>query len=112
MNEPLLRKAVEAKAQHYSNWFIGVTDDIDRASREEGNPTLWYDWAVDSEQVARNVEAYSLDKGMKRAPGSSGKAEHVYIRENINWDSVFLIISKSFSKALSRESLANAYYLK
>jgi hypothetical protein len=78
-SESAIKKAIEEKVKHYSVWTIGVTDDPDRRREEHDNPAVWYQWDADSEQVARNVEAYFIDKGMKGGSGGGGGADYVYI---------------------------------
>lgn len=78
-SESAIKDAIEETVTHYSVWTIGVTDDPDRRRGEHGNPNVWYHWDADSEQVARNVEAYFIDKGMKGATGGGGRADYVYI---------------------------------
>ena len=63
----------------YPAWTIGVTDDPAHRRIEHGNPVTWYQWDADSEQIARNVEAYFLRKGMKGGSGGGGRADYVYI---------------------------------
>jgi hypothetical protein len=78
-SESAIKAAIEAKVTRYSAWTIGVTDDPTRRRVEHGNPSVWYHWDADSEQIARNVEAYFLDKGMKGGGGGGGRADYVYI---------------------------------
>lgn len=78
-SESAIKSAIEAKVTNYSAWTIGVTDDPDRRKREHGNPSVWYQWDADFEQVARNVEAYFVEKGMKGDTGGGGGADYVYI---------------------------------
>lgn len=78
-SESAIKSAIEARVISYSLWTIGVTDDPDRRKREHGNPSAWYQWDADSEQVARNVEAYFVEKGMKGDTGGGGGADYVYI---------------------------------
>jgi len=78
-SESAIKAAIEAKVSVYSAWTIGVTDDPDRRRGEHGNPSIWYQWDADSEQVARNVESYFLDKGMTGGGGGGGGADYVYI---------------------------------
>ncbi len=77
--ESAIIAAIEAKVTSYGMWTIGVTDNPDRRRREHGNPSVWYQWDADSQQAARNVEAYFLDKGMKGGTGGVGRADYVYI---------------------------------
>jgi len=63
----------------YSAWTVGVTDNPGRRRAEHGDPNAWHCWDADSETVARNVENYFLDKGMKGGSGGQGRADYVYI---------------------------------
>ena len=74
-----IRTAIEARVNYYPAWTVGITDDPDRRRQEHGNPSGWYHWNADSEQVARNVEGYFLKKGMRGGSGGSGIANYVYI---------------------------------
>ena len=78
-SESAIKSAIEAEVTRYSAWTIGVTDDPDRRRREHDDPEVWYHWDAGSEQVARDVEAYFLDKGMKGDTGGGGGADYVYI---------------------------------
>lgn len=63
-------------------WAIGTTDNLDIRRERHGRPTIWHYWIPDTEQTAKNVEAYFKDKGMKGYTGedeSAGKATYVYI---------------------------------
>lgn len=63
----------------YSGWTIGITDKPNRRKTEHGNPEDWHQWRADTARIARNVEEYFLDKGMKGAPGGPGTPNYVYI---------------------------------
>lgn len=78
-SESAIKAAIEKIVVSYSNWTIGVTDDPTRRRSEHGNPSIWHQWDADTETVARNVEKYFLDKGMKGGSGGSGRADYVYI---------------------------------
>jgi len=72
-----------SKEPKYSHWTIGITNDTERRKKEHENENhnvkYWEEWEADNETIAKNVEKYFLDKGMK---GSSGGSEHpnwVYI---------------------------------
>ncbi len=78
-SESTIISAIEAIVTSYFVWTIGVTDNPDRRRREHDNPRFWYPWDADSEQVARSVETYFLDKGMKGSGGGGGRADYVYI---------------------------------
>ncbi len=79
LSEAKIKAAIEMRVSEYSFWNIGVTDNPVRRRREHRSPDAWYDWDADTEQEARNVEAYFIAKGMKGATGGGGKADYVYI---------------------------------
>lgn len=78
-SEVTIKAEIEAKVNYYPAWTIGVTDDPARRRTEHGNPSPWYQWDADTEQVARNVEAYFIEKDMKGDTGGRGSADYVYI---------------------------------
>ena len=78
-SELAIKAAIENILHDYSLWTIGVTDDLVRRKTEHDNPQHWHQWDADTEIVARNVEKYFLDKGMKGGGGGSGRADFVYI---------------------------------
>ena len=78
-SELSIEVAIDAKVKQYFVWTIGVTDDPKYRRIEHGNPKVWCQWDADSEQVARNVEAYVLGKEMKGGTGGGGGADYVYI---------------------------------
>lgn len=78
-SESAIKAAIEKIVSKYSIWTIGVTDNPDRRRGEHGNPSAWYHWDADTEQAARNVEAYFVGKGMKGDVGGGGRADYVYI---------------------------------
>lgn len=78
-SEATIKAAIEGIVSDYSVWTIGVTDDPARRRREHDNPKVWHDWDADTEQAARNVEAYFIAKGMKGDTGGGGTADYVYI---------------------------------
>jgi len=77
--ESEIRAAIEKIVTQYSVWTIGVTDNPTRRRVEHGNPTHWHQWNADTEDIARNVEAYFLAKGMQGGTGGAGRADYVYI---------------------------------
>ena len=81
MTERELIQAVEAGRQPYSYgaWTIGITDNPERRKAEHNNPGLWKHWRADSETIARSVENYFLDKGMKGDVGGGFNPNYVYI---------------------------------
>lgn len=61
-------------------WTVGVCDNIDLRREAHGRPTIWHYWHADSEQIAKNIESYFRQKGMKGYSGTTGEAAHnVYI---------------------------------
>jgi len=79
MNESEIKKAIEGHVSTYSVWTIGITDDPERRKGEHGNPAVWYEWKADSEDIARNVEKYFIDKGMQGGGGGGDHPNYVYI---------------------------------
>ena len=79
MKEQEIIDAIESSVFNYSLYTIGITDDPERRRGEHGNPIVWQYWKADSEKIARNVEKYFLDKGMKGKPGGGEHPTYVYI---------------------------------
>jgi hypothetical protein len=88
MNEQQIRTAIEARVQiskdkRYGIWTIGITDNPVRRQTErddEGrNTRYWLSWMADSEAIARNVEAFFIEKGMKGGVGGETNGNFVYI---------------------------------
>jgi len=79
MNESEIIAAIEKRVKTYSAWTIGITDDPERRKAEHDHPKYWQHWKADSEAIARSVEKYFLDKGMKGAPGGGENPNYVYI---------------------------------
>ena len=75
MSESELKAEIEEyrKKYTYASWTIGITNDPKRRKEEHKNDGksvgLWKDWKANSEQIARNVEKYFQDKGMKGGGG-------------------------------------------
>ena len=65
----------------YFDWYIGITNDIDRRLFGEHNVDVkqdrWIHSPADSKDVAQEVEEYFLDKGMD---GDTGGGNHDTIR--------------------------------
>ena len=79
-SESQIKSAIESVVNgKYSLWTIGVTDDHDKRKEEHDNPKHWHQWDADTEQEARNVESYFIDKDMKGGTGGLGSADYVYI---------------------------------
>ncbi len=78
-SESAIKTAIYNIVGDYSLWTIGVTDNPARRETEHDNPSTWFQWDVDTEIGARNVEKHFLDKGMKSSGGGLGRADYVYI---------------------------------
>lgn len=78
-SESYIKSEIEKHVSNYSVWTIGVTDEPARRRIEHDNPDVWYQWNADTEKIARDVEAYFIDKGMKGGTGGPGGADYVYI---------------------------------
>jgi hypothetical protein len=81
MNESEIHDAIQrtVATTSYSTWTVGVTDDPDRRGTEHESPRFWHQWKADTETIARNVEKYFLDKGMKGAPSVGEHPNYVFI---------------------------------
>jgi hypothetical protein len=90
LDEGQIKTAIETRVQSaktvsYRIWTIGITDNLQRRKKEHDdageNTKYWVAWEADSEDVARNVEAYFLDKakGMKGGVGGGTTGKFVYI---------------------------------
>lgn len=80
MTEQEIKTAIEGHIKgSYSAWTIGVTDDPDRRKQEHDNPKYWHQWNASTEDAARRIEKYFVDKGCKGAGGGKGDADYVYI---------------------------------
>jgi hypothetical protein len=73
------QRVASAKDKRYSIWTIGITADPERRKNEHGNPKYWMQWQADSEGIARDIEKYFLDKGMKGDTGGGENPTYVYI---------------------------------
>jgi len=73
------QRVASAKEKNYSIWTIGITADPERRKNEHDNPKYWMQWEADSEAIARNVEKYFLDKGMRGDTGGGEHPTYVYI---------------------------------
>jgi hypothetical protein len=76
-------QAISLGKTKYEIWTIGITDDPERRKSEheaqDENVKYWKDWKADTETIARNVEKYFLDKGMKGSTGGGEHPTYVYI---------------------------------
>jgi len=81
----------QSPKQYYKDFYIGITDNIEERLfgyhkvRKQGN--WWIYCKGDTEEIARQVEKYYLDKGMKGGPGGgagSGQTRFIYCYEITN----------------------------
>lgn len=79
MDKSEIIKAIGNLVRTYNIWTIGITDYPDRRKQEHGNPSNWHQWKADTEAIARDVEKYFLDKGMKGGGGDGDHPNFVYI---------------------------------
>ncbi len=79
MNRQSIITDIESKVSTYSVWYIGITDNPDRRKVEHKNPNTWHSWKADSEEDARSIEKYFLDKEMKGDTGGGHNPTFVYI---------------------------------
>ena len=79
MSKSEIIEAIEKSVSNYLAWTIGITDAPKRRKSEHGHPRDWRYWKVDTETIARNVEKYFLDKGMKCGGGGGDRPNYVYI---------------------------------
>jgi hypothetical protein len=83
MQESEIILAISLGRTSYRLWTIGITDDPKRRKSEHdanGEDTkAWSDWKADTETIARNVEKYFLDKGMKGSTGGGEHPTYVYV---------------------------------
>ncbi len=83
MQESELIQTIQRGITNFSLWYIGITEDLVRRKAEhesEGKDTkFWKEWEADTETIARNVENYFLNKGMKGGTGGAGHPTYVYI---------------------------------
>ena len=67
----------------YEGWTIGVTDNPDRRraehEAEDERTSRWRDWDAETEDDARDIEQYFIDKGMQGGTGGRGRADIVYV---------------------------------
>ena len=67
----------------YKKWTVGVTDNPAQRRRQHeqggGGVLWWHTWNASSEQAARSIEQYFLNKGMQGDTGGRGNADHVYV---------------------------------
>ncbi len=80
MIEQQIKAEVEKwTSANYSIWTIGVTDRPGQRREEHGNSKHWHQWDASTEETARRIETYFLEKGCKGAGGGRGSANYVYI---------------------------------
>lgn len=59
--------------QYYSDFYVGITNDVERRLFEEHNvnrETMWWIYrTANSKSVAQEIEEYYLNKGMQGSTG-------------------------------------------
>ena len=76
----IIKESIETIVTAYSLWTIGLTIDPSQTEVEIGNPIGWRQYEGDTEQVAKNVEAHFVGKGMARDTGERAwGAKYVFI---------------------------------
>ena len=71
-SEISIKEAIKDMVNNYPRWTIGVTDRPAERRFDHDNPTTWYRWRADTEKIARTVEKYFQNKGMKGRRGGLG----------------------------------------
>ena len=76
----IIKENIRTIATTYGLWTIGLTIDPGRREVNIGNPIGWRLFEADTEQVAKNVEAHFVRRGMKGdSGGRASGAKYVYI---------------------------------
>ena len=80
----------KSEKQYYSDFYIGITNDIGRRLFGEHNVSKEHGWWIyrkgDNKAVAQAVEEYYLDKGMQGdTGGGSEDTTYVYCYEITNY---------------------------
>ncbi|MCX6013250.1 MAG: hypothetical protein NTV30_07565 [Chloroflexi bacterium] len=64
----------------YRVWYIGLTDDPDKAKKEAGSSAKnWKAWKADSDVVAKGIIKFFTDAGVKQGPGT-GTPVYIYMK--------------------------------
>ena len=82
-NTPINGRPNLQPSEKYRSWTIGITNDLDRRKGEHANDgenvKFWNGWPADTKEIARIVEKYFLDGGMKGGGGGGINPTYVYI---------------------------------
>lgn len=68
----IIKECIKTIVTTYPLWTIGLTDQPEQREIEIGYLIGWQLFEADTEQVAKNVEAHFVGKGMKRDTGRRG----------------------------------------
>lgn len=96
MNAHSIKDEIKKKVEHttiggkhpplsekYGHWYIGVTKDPDRRKGEHDengeDVSLWRSWPADTVTIARDVEEYFQNLGMRGGGGGGTNPNYVYI---------------------------------
>lgn len=79
----------KSNKQYYSNFYIGITNDVNRRLFGEHNVSRDNAWWIyreaDDKETAQNVEEYYLQKGMQGDTGGGiSQSRYVYCYEITN----------------------------
>lgn len=78
----------KSRKEYYSDFYIGITENVQRRLFEEHNVSRENSWYITrtaiNEDTARKVEKYFLDLGMKGGAGGGTNPTIVYCYEISN----------------------------
>ena len=63
----------------YEYWTIGITENPKKRKTAHRRPEKWERWKANTAQVAREIEKYFIDKGMKGGKGGGKNPIYVYV---------------------------------
>ena len=75
----IIRQVKDITTGKYTKWQIGLTGEPLNRKAQLGNPLTWLHWKADSEQEARNVEQFFLDKGLQGTGATHWPGLYVFI---------------------------------
>ena len=83
MKEAEIISEIAKVVRTYHLWTIGITADPEQRKSQHKSDgkdvSSWRQWKADTEQQARNVEHYFLDKGIEGGGGGGDRPTYVYI---------------------------------
>ena len=63
----------------YEYWTIGITENPKKRKTAHRRPEKWERWKANTAQVAREIEKYFIDKGMKGGKGGGKNPIYDYV---------------------------------